>query len=179
MSSDEDWVGYAAGYWRGAEVIANHVATTGHDQDILVFPFLMCWRHHVELQLKSVIGLLQRYLDEDVKLRMTHEVDQLWRLARGLLERAEHVGEGDDIANVERVLLQLHELDPTSEHFRYPVARDGSPTLAGVRRLHIGRFHEAMVNVAHFLDACDTGFRDMLGVQAEFEAEIIAEIGQP
>lgn len=106
-------------------------------------------------------------------------MDQLWRVTRGLLEQADYVGDQGDVANVERVLLQLHELDPTSQHFRYPVVTDGSPSLDGVRRLHIRRFHQAMLGVAHFLDACDTGLRDMIDVRSQFEAEMYAEYGSP
>ena len=46
------WIGYVQGYWKAATVIVESVESTWRDQDYLVYPFLMCWRHYVELQLK-------------------------------------------------------------------------------------------------------------------------------
>jgi hypothetical protein len=164
------WLGYVKGYWKGAEVIVAHVASTGREQDYLVYPFLMCWRHYVELQLKGLIGLVRRYNRESIELPKTHKLDHLWRVARLLLEQA--VPDGDekkDLDNIERVLLQLHSFDPTSEHFRYPVRNDGTETLKALGRVHLRRFHEAMDGVAHFLDAADTGIRHMIDTRAEYE----------
>jgi hypothetical protein len=68
--------------------------------------------------------------------------------------------------------MQLHELDPTSEHFRYPIQKDGSDTLAKLNRVHIRRFHEAMESVTNFLDAADTGLHVLLDERTEYEAEM-------
>lgn len=163
------WLGYIGGYRKGAEVIAAHVARTGRDQDYLVYPFLMCWRHYIELQLKVLIALAATYRREPMELRKTHKIDHLWRVARPLLERGFPSEPKEDLDDVERVLLQLHSFDPTSEHFRYPVETDGSETLTTLGRIHIHRFHEIMDGVAHFLDAVDTGIRQMIDTRAEYE----------
>ena len=57
--------------------------------------------------------------------------------------------------------MQLHELDPTPEHFRYPVLNDGSDTLTKASRIHIRRFHEVMEGVANLLGSADVGLRVM------------------
>jgi hypothetical protein len=77
--------------------------------------------------------------------------------------------------NAGRVLAQLHEMDPTSEHFRYPVRSDGSETPTTVDRIHMRRFHEAMKGVAHFLDGSDTGLREMIQTRAEYEEAMVYE----
>jgi len=163
------WIGYVRGYWKAATLIAEQVAVTGRDQDYLVYPFLMCWRHYVELQLKALILLARTYRRETAGLPLTHKIDQLWRVARPLIQDAFPSDSQDPLDNTERVLLQLNSFDPTSEHFRYPVQRDGSETLSTLGRVHIHRFHEAMEAVANLLDSLDIGIRVMIDQRNEYE----------
>lgn len=174
----DGWLGYVKGYWKGAEVIAAHVVSTGRNQDCLVYPFLMCWRHYVELQLKVLIILVRRYRHETAEIPKTHKIDQLWRVARPLLEQASP-DDNDDLDNTERILLQLHNFDPTSEHFRYPIKKDGTETLTELGRVHMRHFHEAMDGVAHLLDAADTGIREMINSQVEYEEAMRDLYGTP
>ena len=81
------WVGYVGGYWKAADVIFERVVATGRDQDMLVYPYLMCWRYFVELQLKSLILLSCRYLRDSIDIPRTHRLDVLWRIVRERLER--------------------------------------------------------------------------------------------
>jgi len=129
----------------------------------------MCWRHYVELQLKVLILLAKAYRREPADLPKTHRIDRLWRVARPLLEDAFPGDSHEDLENAERVLLQLHGFDPTSEHFRYPIRKDGSETLPTLGRVHIRRFHEAMEAVAGLLDGSDTGIRVMTDQRNEYE----------
>ncbi len=48
-----------------------HVEENGWDTDQLVFPLGLCWRHHMELQLKSLLMELQRYQRQEVKAPIT------------------------------------------------------------------------------------------------------------
>lgn len=168
------WLWYVSGYWKAANVIVAHVVETGRDQDHLIYPFLMCWRHYVEIQLKTLIILLRTYRREPVELPKTHKIDHLWRLARPLLA-ASRLGDETELANVGRVLTQLQELDPTSEHFRYPVRNDGSETLPTLGKVHMRCFHEAMEGVANFFDGSDTGLREMIDRRNEYDAAVYEE----
>jgi hypothetical protein len=114
------WLGYVGGYRKAASVIADHVAATTRDQDYLVYPFLMCWRHYVELQLKNLIGLLRDYQREEGDFPRTHKIDLLWRQVRPLLEAVCPDEDPADMDNVERILTQLQGFDPTSDHFPIP-----------------------------------------------------------
>ncbi|MFI9840404.1 hypothetical protein ACIHFD_25445 [Nonomuraea sp. NPDC051941] len=166
------WLGYVLGYRHAAEILVTHVATTGHHQDTLVYPFLLCWRHYVELQLKVLITLLQKWHRVPGSLPKTHRIDALWGTTKDLLLRDELDSEdAEAVENVEAVLHQLHVFDPTSEHSRYPVKKDGTETLRALPRVHLRRFQEAMERIAHFLDACDTKLREDIRVRAEMDAE--------
>ena len=50
--------------------------------DTVVFPFAMCWRHYVELQLKTLIPAARRLLDKPVVPGGGHNIKQLWSAAR-------------------------------------------------------------------------------------------------
>jgi hypothetical protein len=173
------WIGYVQGYWKGAAAIAEKVALTGRDQDYLVYPFLMCWRHYVELQLKVLIMLMRKYRQEPIDPQRTHRIDHLWDRVRPLLEKAFPGSPTDDLDNAGRVLMQLQSFDPTSEHFRYPIRKDGSDTLPTLGRVHIGRFHQAMESVAHVLDASETEIRVMIDSRNEYEAAMRDLYGVP
>ncbi|MEU1507473.1 hypothetical protein [Kitasatospora sp. NPDC005748] len=155
------WLGYLRGYAKAAEIIVDEVMSTGRGQDTLIYPFAMCWRHYVELHLKTLIELASVYLDEPHELLRSHSIEVLWRRARPLLERSFPGDDQAELDNTERVLFQLHGMDPSSEGFRYPVRNSGDATLDGVTRIHIRHFHNVMVGIAGLLDAADTGIREM------------------
>lgn len=166
------WVGYVGGYWKAADVIFDRVVTTGRDQDMLVYPYLMCWRHFVELQLKSLILLSCKYLGDTVEIPRTHRLDVLWRIVRKRLERAWPEPDDDNrsLDEAGRIILQLDSFDPTSEHFRYPLLNSGTETMQTLGRIYLPSFHEAMSGVAAMLDAVDTGLRVMADEKAEIAA---------
>ena len=168
MDFDRDeWLGYIGGYWKAASLIVAHIGATGRDQDYLVYPFLMCWRHHVELQLKNLIIQCQRCKRVEVEFPRTHKIEALWSRTRKLLDEVYPDDDRARLDDVERVLTQLQGFDPTSEHFRYPVTAQGRPTLEALPRVHMRLFHEAMEGVAHYLDATDTGIREKIDAENE------------
>ncbi|HKR82510.1 MAG TPA: hypothetical protein VJR27_05965 [Candidatus Saccharimonadales bacterium] len=169
----DEWLGYIGGYWKAASLIVAQVAATGRDQDYLVYPFLMCWRHHVELQLKNLIIQCQRCKRVEVEFPRTHKIGLLWEQTRTLLEEIFPTEDADHLDDVERVLRQLQGFDPTSEHFRYPVTKNGAPTLEALPRVHMRLFHEAMESVAHYLDAVDTGLREKIDAENEARAAMM------
>ncbi|MCP2243524.1 hypothetical protein LX86_002254 [Lentzea aerocolonigenes] len=171
------WIGYIEGYRKAAGLMLARVAETGRDQDYLVYPFLMCWRQHIELQLKNLIIQCTRYKDEEVDFPRTHKLEVLWRKARKLLNEV-YPDDTAAIDDVERLLLQLQACDPTSEHFRYPVAKDGSPTLGALPRVHMRLFQEAMEGVATYLDATDTGLREKINSRDDYRAAMYDMYGQ-
>lgn len=167
----DEWLGYIEGYRKAAALILAQVAATGRDQDYVVYPFLMCWRQHIELQLKNLIIQCLRYKRENVEFTRTHKLELLWRRARSLLAEVYPDDDPGRVQDVERVLMQLQSFDPTSEHFRYPVlAKDGSPTLDALPRVHMRLFHETMEGIANYLDATDTGLREMIDTENEARA---------
>lgn len=73
--SRDKWIGYITGYARAAELIADQVISNERDQNTLIYPFVMCWRHYIELQLKTLIGLASLYLDEPHMPMRSHSIE--------------------------------------------------------------------------------------------------------
>jgi hypothetical protein len=152
----EGWITYAAGYRQAAQLIIDYIATEHILQELLIWPFVNNWRHCVELQLKSLILLLRDLLREEppfLNIFSTHSIQKLWSEFRGLAQEIELGPSSADLDKVEKVLLQFEKLDPTSQAFRYPISKDGKPSLPDyLRRLDFRQFHETMERIANFLE---------------------------
>ncbi|MET8258367.1 hypothetical protein [Micromonospora sp. NPDC005205] len=144
------------GYRRAAEIIASQIAERHHEIDLLIFPFGMCWRHHIELRLKDLLPALQELLGRPVAVEPSHNIAKLWDKVKPLIIEAHGEGESTDVRNVSRIIGQLTRLDKDGQEFRYNKRRDGRPTLEGVEYIDVSKFHEAMSGVANFLDGVDT-----------------------
>jgi hypothetical protein len=97
--------------------------------DTVVFPYAACWRHFVELQLKSLLAQLRALLELPTESRRHHMIDALWREVRPLVTKLSPGEDKTDLAQVGRVIAQLAELDRDGQAFRYDKASDGTETL--------------------------------------------------
>src|SRR5213595_4186103 len=81
------WYARVHGFRIAAELLAQHVANYGTEQDGLIFPFLFNWRQHIELALKEIILEAELLLDEEERSSPTgHNLDLLWQRCRKALE---------------------------------------------------------------------------------------------
>ncbi|WP_169953730.1 hypothetical protein [Microbispora sp. H11081] len=169
------WSAYVDGYRLAAQVLLDGIesADLESEKSLLVFPFLMTWRHCVELQLKALAHFIQTHNGQDTERLQSHKLDQLWRRTRKLIESSPHGQSIRELQHVERLIHQLNSIDPTSEHARYPVTAKGLPTLSNLEYLDVRQFHEALEGVLNFFD----GLTDVLGEAYRFEAEMAAEYG--
>lgn len=158
----DEWATYAIGYRKAAGLIVDHIAASRSDQDFLVWPFALCWRHHVELQLKRLNRLLRELLQRPPSPteRPTHSIRDLWRDFRRLTEAAAYGPSSAELDDVQAVLAQLDSLDPNSQAFRYPVSNAGRP-ISHLTRLNLGQFHETMERQACFLEGCDATLQEL------------------
>ena len=145
--------GPMAGYRRAAEVLAAHIAGYRFDNDLLIFPFANCWRHHIELHLKGLLDDLRTLQGKPPVSRTHHKIETLWGEVRPLIVAAH--GHHEELGHVTRVLTQLAKLDTDGQAFRYSVRADGQPALPGVDRLDISEFHNALLGVSDYLAAVD------------------------
>lgn len=153
-----------------------HVAETGFDQDQLVYPLGLCWRHHMELQLKSLLLELQRLMREPVEAPNHHDLKKLWREVRRLIEEA-RPGDLADLDTVEDLLLQLHNVDRSAQEFRYATKSDKTPSLGGVPWIDLAAFHDSMLRLSNFFDGAGTAIYEDARMREEYEQWMRDEAG--
>ncbi len=119
------------------------------------FPLVFLWRHHHELALKEIIGLgveLDLIAQPTEQQLHRHSLTSLWALARPALEGLANQ-EAPELPIVEHSLLELQNIDPGSDQFRYPTARNGAASLAEApSSICLDSFQEAMVALEFFFD---------------------------
>jgi hypothetical protein len=170
-SQEDPWFGYVEGYRMAAQAIFDQARTCGLNHDSLIFPFLMCWRHYVELRLKSLINLVQHGTGVELDVPSTHNLAKLWEKAAGLIDEVGAFEEDKATQHVRRLILQLHALDPTAQEARYPMTTKGLPTFHGVDRLDMRTIHEAMEGVANYLTGTDVGLTERFRFRQELAEE--------
>ena len=157
-----DWILYKMAYEEAARVLIER-ASSGKDQDFLIYPIIFSARHAIELGFKDIIRLGNELLEKDKTSPIGHDLLELWQEIRDQLAAIETEDSDDDIRSFEALLAQLHTIDPRSITFRYPSDTQNRPTFCiengGIPNLintkALGHGIEAMLS---FL----TGFRDWL-----------------
>lgn len=170
------WPGYEGrliGFRRAAEILAPAMlnAPDHRDLDTVVYPFLNCWRHYVELHLKYLIARCQKVAGKPDTRRGGHKILQLWNELVPLMRSANLPKDPEESQVVKHLITQLDNLDPDNQEFRYAQRRDGTPTLADVRNLDVRSFHNAMLGVANYFEATDTALHEIEEVRREMARE--------
>src|SRR4051794_9293658 len=139
--------GYRQGYRRAGKILAEYVCNECRNQDLLVFPIVHNYRHHIELTLKHLIGLGSYLIDQQITpeikglLLKSHNLKQLWGTLNPILfavgKSVSWKPEREDIEGVESYSNQLHAVDKGSFSFRYATDSDGNPSLPGMTHLNI------------------------------------------
>ncbi|HUZ55901.1 MAG TPA: hypothetical protein VMU94_25660 [Streptosporangiaceae bacterium] len=170
--------GRILGFRRAAEILYASMLSERliRDLDTVIFPYAACWRHCIELQLKKLLAELRALSDLPVEGRHHHRIDQLWQEARKLIKE-NFADDTAELAAVTKVIRQLAQMDPDGQAFRYAASRDGSETLPGIDKINLIKFHEAIIAVANYLDAVDTGAGEYLSTKREIDSYYAAEFG--
>ncbi len=167
----DQWNMYVDGYKQAADLLVEHVKKARSGQDYLVFPIVFLYRQYIELRLKKLIkdGNLLFSIPEEFPRH--HKVGELWKPARKILERAWPGGPAEDLDAVEECITQFSEKDPFSIAFRYPVDKDGNPSVTSLRHINLRNLSEVADRVASLLDGASMGISHGLDCKREMEQE--------
>lgn len=174
---ENHWCVYADGFLRAAEILVENVRTT-YELNTVIFPVLFLYRQFIELSLKETIGY-GRYLDESQHgAPQNHDLKNLWNEAKVCIQNHTTDLHKDQLQKVERVVLEMHELDSTSEASRYPAVkkRKGSSRTASFSR---GPTHINLDDLAEKMNLVSTFLHDItnfLSVAQDLEAEYRSEL---
>ena len=102
-----------------------------------IYPALFCFRHSIELSLKSILWfLVENYLESDRKDEMKkiitgvkgHSLDVLAREMHSLIDEFQEAC-GQLSQKATEIIRQIHNLDPTGITFRYNLDKEGNPII--------------------------------------------------
>ena len=172
---------YTEGYRIGARTLANHVLEHYRNQDILIYPIIYLYRHHIELMLKRliVVGayILDRTTSETENRHLgKHFLHFLWEDFRLILtEVCKKAGwtppSGADVEGATSYIHQLKAVDAEGEESRYPRSKKGEPHLKNLKHINIRVFAEAMERLADFIEGLEAGFDHLQDMKDEMRAE--------
>ena len=116
-----------AGYRIAADILVDQTEEEVWLRDKLVFPILFCYRHFIELTLKDLLQSYGKLADIEPNAA-NHDLDQLWRNFRTLIDRMGDVDADDGSTPiVEGWVKEFKKIDPLSQAFRYPTGKKGAP----------------------------------------------------
>ena len=123
-----------------------------------MFPILFLYRQFIELELKwifLVYGKANR--SERVPLLRTsgHDLIRLWGLIEPVLLKESLAEDRSDVDTVGEYIKQFHELDKTSQRFRYPIAKNLDPMLDKQQQINLPNLRSRMDELYHFFNGVD------------------------
>jgi hypothetical protein len=176
--SEEDWrrnasllsrwssgVGYAMGFKEAGDMLVAKGLEEGL-QDLVFFPALYCYRHALELSMKDVFNRWESMQTFEPDFLTTHKLDLLWGRTRKVLEAAWPEGDAEELDAMESIVMQLAEVDPGGEQFRYDIDRNGRTRalpkqLASVDLVHVSELMHKLISLLWGgeagIDAMDPG----------------------
>ena len=156
LSAGGDWNALAWGYKRAADILAEHVLATFSGGDLIIYPIVLLYRHHIELTLKDIIRRGNALLDVPVKQRDIHSLGELWDDCRTVLERSGvpvDVPELPELVPFETCIKVFETFDPRGESFRYPETKSGKPTLpSNLNSIDLPELRKAVQRMSFFLE---------------------------
>lgn len=178
MRPDPDYY-YRAGYYEAAQVLATELSESEHSD--LYYPMLYCFRHYVELSLKSLLKSYAKLVDEEVRGNFvkTHALMKLWNEVNRVMDKAAREDRKDDgtLKVVERSLNDLHQVDCSSQTFRYATDTSGKTMQERLAPVDLAQFTTTMKSLHSFFEGCQA----QADVWQEWkdEAEAIARSEMP
>jgi hypothetical protein len=176
-----NWDAYALAYKLAGDLLAQRVGDSPWHSNLLGLPIVFLYRHYLELRLKELLESSATLLDLDEGVPTDHYLSDHWHSLRPRLEQvwpdAKH-----DLDAVEEKIHEFVEVDASAETFRYPVYKDGRPTLRFKPQSlelnpHIDTAHleDAIAAIEAVLGACSLGLSAYLDAGMERLAQYQAE----
>lgn len=187
-ASDRNWVfnacmdpaptmsRYARAYREGAELMLRPLADSGGEDrghnDLVVYPVVFCWRQFIELMLKDTLMMMRALSGKKGSASLhRHDLMPLWNELK--VHLPDLGAPPEEVVIVEKTIARLADLDPDSFAFRYPKDKKGGSTQADVPvRINLRFLHEAMQNIANWLDQQMLGHENLASTQLYTQVSI-------
>jgi hypothetical protein len=142
-----------SGYMRaGAVLVERCLADPQHGHE-LIYPIVFNYRHALELEIKWVLDRYGRYAAIQ-EFERNHNLAQLWKVCRQVIEEIGGPSDDGALETVERIVLELHALDPSSFAFRYSTDKNGRPIPLNLS-VDLENIRDVMEGVENFFQGVD------------------------
>lgn len=140
-----DYRDYADGYMRAGLSLISAAERHEGPVDILVYPIAYCFRHAIELYLKHFCETLPKLWSEQASPVQTHKLVDNWSIVKEFIGR-ERLFDQNNIAvsQVDKIISDFVQIDPTAEIFRFPVGRKGDRHLQNLSVINLLVLRSAM-----------------------------------
>ncbi len=169
--STPDWYRFAHGYKVAADLLVTRLNERGAADEHACYPILFLYRHSVELSLKALLNDVGELIDWPRRDGPEHSLMRLWQTLRERLLTYDRTQDSTWLARADALIRQLHEVDPGSLTFRYPVSNDGIPMLTGGGTMSIEAFRDRMGELASVFHAISAFVSAQLDLKRELEEE--------
>lgn len=146
----------------------------------LFIPMCYLYRNAVELSLKQILFEECSFeLDEALKHmnKKKHRVVGLWNLIKSEIEEHANPPEGDTtLIDVEKYIVQLNNIDGTSDKFRYPTDKNLNLHFKDGKEVDIDNVSDFFEQLLSFLSSVDSMMSAHNELRAEIEAEYRADM---
>jgi hypothetical protein len=151
---------YSQGYLAAANLIYASINESAVLQNTLIYPMIFNYRQFLELRLKELSFIGNKYLGLDRDFKEVHFLKELWNeYKNNILSELEPNLDPALLENVERLIDEFETEDPNSMNYRFPhkkLAKGASPSTRkeslSRQTLDLKNFKATIDKLIHFLD---------------------------
>lgn len=182
-----NWSKYTIDYQEAVNLLLDNAVRTRR-RNFMVFPTIFLYRHYIELVLKEIILNNWEYLGISHPFPGGHDIYKLWKMCREALQKTDKLVDPQFAKSREYIkqiiqtydaleadLNKFAEIDPDSQHFRYPIDSQGNPIVVDERLLIelLRELPELVSRISYNLGGISTGIYQIL--QDKYDAFAQAE----
>ncbi|UZE02176.1 hypothetical protein [Pseudomonas mediterranea] len=161
-NGDPGYVEYSKGFSKAANMLINAVLEDHSihlTTDIFIYPICFNMRHSVELRLKGAISALQKLAAHKQKaikidLEGSHDIYKIWNFFKAQSENLDNRFQPIN-SLLEPTILDIAEVDPTGQTFRYPFSTQSTKHLSEIALINFvvlnAKFSELEINLDELL----------------------------
>lgn len=151
---------YSQGYLAAANLVYTSIEKSPVFQNTLVYPMIFNYRQFLELRLKELSVMGNKYLGREKDFEEVHSLKKLWdEYRQNILANLEPNIDTTLLDDVERLINEFEAEDPNSMNYRYPHKKLEKGAATSTRKESLNRqtldlknFKATIDKLIHFLD---------------------------
>jgi hypothetical protein len=155
-----DWQTYVSAYKMAADMLVERTHE-GRQINWLIFPIWYLDRHHLELNLKSLIWDSDALAGVPKRRLRGHELMPLWGHCLKEIDKWQKPFPKEQLDAVAATLQQFDKIDPNSEAARYATSTKDAPSGLLGKEINVKSFVETTKKTLTFLSAVSEGFSQL------------------